>query len=692
MKLAGWQLGRESGARVTTIISGEIVPADGLWGILERILIGREVKNATLRVFSPDINGRLGICDSRFIVGAKLASGTATSGTETGLPAVKRLLGVRAGMFAFADAKDYEMEDVQQSLRIDIISLLDSVSTASMAPEERAALEAQIQASAREAAAQAAAAAHDDNKLLDLARRSGKWLKRAIGAGEYQDRAELQAPPGAAPPPVAVPGQVDAAGGPSAPGHPAGETKSGDHALLDLARRSGKWLKRAIGAGESEPAPDKPTTPFELPKAPNRAELESSNASPPPWAYTKADLDQITIKMPVVKPTDTGQHGKNWTGPVMSSADKEEIESLISQSQSQRRLTKDFVKPTGQTQQPTQMLSAKKVANTAVLVTTLLVAALPAIFFANNWFAHSNTSGVLQKGLNYLENGSNYLALVEFEAAVRTNPYDSRAHASKGMAHLSLGECDPADKEFVKALTLDPKNTTAYIGAATSALKRDDQDAAIDACDKCIKVDANALDAYALRAVAHVRNGDYKPAIADAGKVIDSKHDGARPESSLAQAYQTRAYAEYRTDQYQEAVNDYSKSMKLRSPDADTYLGRGSCYLALSKWDYALADLGQAIKSNPSLAMAYLNRGKVFEGMGKFKEAIPDFDKVIGLEPRVAEAYLERGNCHLRIKRYGDAIGDYDEALVLEPDLTEAKTKREECAAYQRGAKPIVLR
>jgi tetratricopeptide (TPR) repeat protein len=166
-----------------------------------------------------------------------------------------------------------------------------------------------------------------------------------------------------------------------------------------------------------------------------------------------------------------------------------------------------------------------------------------------------------------------------------------------------------------------------------------------------------------------LKAGDYRVAIAEYSKALDS-------DSNNLEAYSERGLAYLNLEEYQKAIADYNKAIQLNLNYADAYVARGFAYGQQEEYEKAIADHNKAIQLNPQLAIAYVTRGVVYGELKEYQKAIVDFNKAIGLNSQYAEAYYSRGNIYLSLKEYQKAIADYNEAIRLNPQLATAYLTR----------------
>lgn len=94
--------------------------------VLDGVYRHKNITNGVLRITSNGGSGLIGVFCGRFLTGAVL-----TLTGESGYTALKRLLSVNDGTFAFMDAQRESLPDLRQSLGVDIAALLSLVDLSS---------------------------------------------------------------------------------------------------------------------------------------------------------------------------------------------------------------------------------------------------------------------------------------------------------------------------------------------------------------------------------------------------------------------------------------------------------------------------------------------------------------------------------------------------------------------------------
>jgi tetratricopeptide (TPR) repeat protein len=228
---------------------------------------------------------------------------------------------------------------------------------------------------------------------------------------------------------------------------------------------------------------------------------------------------------------------------------------------------------------------------------------------------------------------------------------------TKGVQHAEQGSFNKAKVEFEKALRVDP-----FFGPAKRALK-----VVGDVINQKIKSKAAI---HHFKGIAYDINGQWDEAIVEYNKAIEIN-------PGYAQSYFTRGGHYVQKGQYDKAISDFNKVIEINPKYATAYTNRGAVYVGKGQYDKAISDFNKAIEINPRDADAYLNRGVAYVGKGQCDKAISDFNKAIEINPRDADAYYSRGQAYLIAKgEFDRAISDYNKAIEINPKYAIAYNDR----------------
>jgi len=136
------------------------------------------------------------------------------------------------------------------------------------------------------------------------------------------------------------------------------------------------------------------------------------------------------------------------------------------------------------------------------------------------------------------------------------------------------------------------------------------------------------------------------------------------------------------TGHHAAAIEKFSEAIEMEPAFVVGYLGRGTSYIALSKFEEALADLNRAIDLEPEITEAYYLRAQAYFQTGKTGRSIADLTILINMDGSRSDAHFMRGLANSEMGRHDKAVADFTKAIELEPDSINAYLHRSE--AYER--------
>jgi tetratricopeptide (TPR) repeat protein len=202
-----------------------------------------------------------------------------------------------------------------------------------------------------------------------------------------------------------------------------------------------------------------------------------------------------------------------------------------------------------------------------------------------------------------------------------------------GLAHLQLGNSQPAAAFFQQALALNPQLAGAHYNLGTIL---------------------QASDRHA-EAIAHYE------------KAIALKPDDFAAHNNLGNALVA-------LNRHDDAIAHYQQALALRPDLAGAHMNFGNALQAAGRNEEAVRAYEQALALKPDLAAALMNLGNSLQAMERTEAAIEHYQKALALTPAYPEAHMNLASSLERLDRYDEAVAHYRQAIALDPNYAKAHT------------------
>ncbi len=185
--------------------------------------------------------------------------------------------------------------------------------------------------------------------------------------------------------------------------------------------------------------------------------------------------------------------------------------------------------------------------------------------------------------------------------------------------------------------------------------------------DLAIAIEPGALDSYRWRAYAKLQAGDYRAALDDYHRILESAGSGDfDSHNALCWAY--GELGDFTSaQQHCERAVDLADSGLLYA-----YALGNRCWLGVEMGDYAAAaeDCSAVLAANPlceqePCALAHYNLGRIWLAGGEVDQALRHFDRASALGSSYAEMYLNIALVHDILGHRSAASASYQQYLAL---------------------------
>jgi tetratricopeptide (TPR) repeat protein len=173
----------------------------------------------------------------------------------------------------------------------------------------------------------------------------------------------------------------------------------------------------------------------------------------------------------------------------------------------------------------------------------------------------------------------------------------------RGDTFLAFGRYEEALADLNLAIRLDPKNAKAYASRAVVFIRTNDFEQAFADLKMQIMLDKSDAMGYCNRGALFVVVKRFDRAIADLCEAI-------RLDSNCAPAYANLGEIYFKLDRFADAISCCTKALELFPASGESHFYRGKAFEALGQFDEAQADLDRsaAIGYTPGTIESYYRR------------------------------------------------------------------------------------
>jgi tetratricopeptide (TPR) repeat protein len=307
------------------------------------------------------------------------------------------------------------------------------------------------------------------------------------------------------------------------------------------------------------------------------------------------------------------------------------------------------------------------------------------------------------RGDEYYANGDLDKALLDYDAALATNPKYASGFSMRGIVWSDKGDLDKALKDYDAALSINPEDTKTLNNRGNVWSAKGDLDKALKDYDAVLALNSEDAEVLNNRGLAWQDKGDldnalkdYNAALAinpedaralnDRGNVWSAKGDldkallnydavlKINPQDGVA--FANRGSVWHAKGDLDKALSDCDAALAINPNDNETFNNRGSIWYAKGDLDKALSDCDAALAINPKGALVFNNRGLVWHAKGDLEKALADYDAALKINPQDGVAFANRGSVWRAKGDLDKALSDYNAALAINPNDNEAFNNR----------------
>jgi tetratricopeptide (TPR) repeat protein len=260
----------------------------------------------------------------------------------------------------------------------------------------------------------------------------------------------------------------------------------------------------------------------------------------------------------------------------------------------------------------------------------------------------------------YLRLPDDYRATEKDVAALQADkPASTADFMRRGHLLLDRFKFDEAIADFNEALKQEPNNKFALASRAIGLVWKQDYDAAEKDLAKLQALDPKNAVAWRARGLMAEQKGDYQVA-------VDAYSEALRIEPSNNFAIGHRAYAFNGLDATEQALADSAAALKADPSWRELRLLRANIFARQGNLDAAGKEADLLVAESPQNDFAQVAAARIYARIGRTDDAMKAFDRAIAIKPQ-GYIFLNRAQSRPFID-YAGRLADLDEALKLEPE------------------------
>lgn len=264
-----------------------------------------------------------------------------------------------------------------------------------------------------------------------------------------------------------------------------------------------------------------------------------------------------------------------------------------------------------------------------------------------------------------LENRKNWRGLLEHARDwTRSQPGESTAWFSLGLAYHQTGQNEEALSAYREALRIDPKNANTWNNIGIIFRETGQQENAIEAYQQALRIDPMYLDAWYNLGIVYRRIGS----IANA---IEAHQQALRINPQFASAWNGLGSAYDDFGQITKAIEAYLEALRINPKYDHAWINLGIAYGKSGNNTQAIEAFKQALLINPKDRLAWSSLGLSYSENGQTAKAIEAYQQALHIDPKYALAWYGLGFTYKKAGQRSRVIEIYQRLKHLDPKLAE---------------------
>lgn len=260
-------------------------------------------------------------------------------------------------------------------------------------------------------------------------------------------------------------------------------------------------------------------------------------------------------------------------------------------------------------------------------------------------------------------------AMVEFDAAIRSNPSLLNAYLEKANLQVMRGELDACESTLKEVLARDRNHAVAKAAYAKLLVLRQKPKEALALAQEVLGDSPDNEDALGARAQAYTIAGRYEEARKDWARL-------AQMQPRNPDYFHRLGIVEGMMGNKAAAMANFRKALELQP--VFTTAAKDMLYFLIrdKQYDAALAELDKIGPSFPSKDEYHKLRGQVLFSKGDTAAAEAEFRKGVSVNPKNYQIYILLAQLNLRRNNLSQAIKEVDQAIAANEKFAPAHMQK----------------
>lgn len=261
------------------------------------------------------------------------------------------------------------------------------------------------------------------------------------------------------------------------------------------------------------------------------------------------------------------------------------------------------------------------------------------------------------RGVAHYREGHYTEAISDYTHAIGLDAHFYDALRNRADAHYKAVQYEEALKDLQFLQQIWPDSAFVHFKKGLVLMARKQYLNAVESFKESLKRDAAHVEA-----MINIANGFYLYGAMKGGKFFDQAEHylqkAEKPDSARGEIYNTRALMKIYTKDYKTALAQVNKALETDVNNAYYRNNRGFIYLMTGRADEAEKDINFSIKADPENGWAYRNKGIFYFIKEKYEAALRNLEQAYLYDEAIPLLHYYRGATLLKLGRKDEACAE----------------------------------